>query len=155
MPGPCSVSCGVGRRVRTRDRIRIADHGGTDCIGESVQLNEVCSLELCPVDCEWSSWTWSGCSTTCGPGERLGTRNVLRERQGEGKDCLGDRTSREDCSQKECCSWGSWSEWSQLSDVLVLSRDGLGDEEVGVERRISGQVGGSHCTQTRNEECQD
>ena len=154
MPGSCSVSCGEGRRIRTRDKIRIADHGGTDCYGDSVQLDVVCSSELCPVDCEWSNWTWSECSVTCGNGERLGTRTVLRERQGAGQACSGRSSTREVCSQKACCDWGSWSEWSPLSDVLVLSREGL-DEAVGVERRISGQIGGDHCTQIRNEDCLD
>ena len=146
--GSCSVTCGSGRRIRTRSKERTAGHGGTDCSGDSYSLGDPCIEEDCPVNCEWSSWSWSGCSVTCGIGERIGTRTVDLPRAGQGRDCSGDRILREPCTLPACCNWGTWSEWSVTSDVLVLARDGAGF----VERRSSEQTGGEHCNLVKNQE---
>lgn len=42
----CSTTCGGGQRNRTRE-CNDALHGGTDCIGESMQ-NESCNTQNCP-----------------------------------------------------------------------------------------------------------
>ena len=70
-----------------------------------------------PVDCEWSSWAWSGCSVSCGPGGRQeATRVITRYSQHGGRPCGSVTRASRDCEGVEqlCpadCVWGHWSQW--------------------------------------------
>jgi hypothetical protein len=55
-----------------------------------------------PVDCEWSEWTESPCSSDCN-GEMTLTRHVIREAECGGKDCDGHSEVDEECNVEECC----------------------------------------------------
>ncbi|GFN97235.1 sco-spondin-like [Plakobranchus ocellatus] len=70
----CSVTCGNGTQVRTRDC-----HGpfydGQDCDGPANDTRD-CMDQHCPVDGVWEAWSvWSECSLTCANGTRTRYRN--------------------------------------------------------------------------------
>ena len=53
-------------------------HGGQIC-PEEYERYMPCSLDPCPIDCEYSEWSgWSPCDASCGPGEQIVTRMVIR-----------------------------------------------------------------------------
>ncbi|KAL1462776.1 hypothetical protein WDU94_014584 [Cyamophila willieti] len=55
------------------------------------------------VDCELGEWgPWGDCSTKCGRGFRLKTREVLVQSQGRGKPCPLVLTKRRSCKGVEC-----------------------------------------------------
>lgn len=64
---PCSVTCGMGKRTRTRHCKGGVTGKDSECHGE-VAETEPCQKGPCPMLCEWGCWT--PCSTTCGPGIR-------------------------------------------------------------------------------------
>ncbi|KAG7477528.1 hypothetical protein MATL_G00070590 [Megalops atlanticus] len=60
----CSVTCGIGEQVRTRQCDSPAPrHGGLNCSGEATST-QLCNTRIhCPVDGQWSEWTeWDRCS---------------------------------------------------------------------------------------------
>ncbi|KAF7236260.1 SCO-spondin, partial [Varanus komodoensis] len=71
--GPCSRSCNVGTRWRSRSRSDpAASAGGEPCQGADVEVG-FCSLQPCPgAGAEWGPW--SECSVPCGGGYRNRTR---------------------------------------------------------------------------------
>ena len=85
-----------------------------------------------PVDCEWSPWSWSACSVSCGAGGRQeATRFITRYSQHGGRPCGSVSRASRDCEgeEGECpadCVWGQWSQWGcsgnkHLSSLLSLS----------------------------------
>uniref|UniRef100_A0A8D2L3M7 SCO-spondin n=1 Tax=Varanus komodoensis TaxID=61221 RepID=A0A8D2L3M7_VARKO len=69
--GPCSRSCNVGTRWRSRSRSDpAASAGGEPCQGADVEVG-FCSLQPC-AGAEWGPW--SECSVPCGGGYRNRTR---------------------------------------------------------------------------------
>ena len=113
----CSVTCGSGRREKTRQC-----QGGTGCRGHS-RKTETCNTRRCPCmyiikttshkhsSCNqggipdvvilivvWSSWgSWASCSRTCGSG----IRQQSRQCEG-GKGCEGERTKTASCNIRRC-----------------------------------------------------
>eukprot|EP00923_Selenidium_pygospionis_P043681 GHVN01075401.1.p1 GENE.GHVN01075401.1~~GHVN01075401.1.p1 ORF type:complete len:405 (+),score=35.87 GHVN01075401.1:180-1217(+) len=113
----CDVSCGSGRRTRSRtvkeselpiegDVCPYLDDTGTCTSPERPN---------CPVDCEVGNWAaWGPCSTTCGPGLKTRTR-VITEQPQHGGDACPPLDDNADCQVLECpvdCIVGVWSEWS-------------------------------------------
>ena len=98
---PCSVTCGDGRRRRTRDCSPLTR--GQTCDGEDTEE------ETCGQPCStWTSWSpWSPCSSSCGPGRRTRDRTC---QAGPGRlglltsECPGPSQGREECSQQDCPS---------------------------------------------------
>ena len=115
-PGPCSTSCGTGSQTRSRTCTNPAPtNGGTPCVGEST-MTEPCSIQLCPVDGGWSSWSVGACDRTCGGGTRTKTRTCTNPAPvGSGSTCSGSFSETEACNQEGCAVDGGWSGWSSPS----------------------------------------
>ena len=67
------------------------------------------------VDCEWSPWSWSSCSTSCGRGRESGTRSILRKSRNGGQPCGSVVRATRDCQGPPCpvdCVWGDWTDWA-------------------------------------------
>ena len=68
-----------------------------------------------PINCEWSSWSWSPCSATCGPGVEVGRRFVTRYSDLGGRPCGSETRRTRSCNLGACvtnCQWGEWSPWA-------------------------------------------
>lgn len=109
---PCSVSCGVGMRSRTRTCLSIIDDHKSNCRETSVEY-EKCEKPSC--DCKftsfrlcyncnefffmvafngWSSWSgWSLCNSN---GERNRSRKCLRETP-DSSECQGNEREVRSC----------------------------------------------------------
>ena len=101
--GACTVSCQGGVRTRTRKLIWKSDIQGS-CQDPEIDF-ERCNEQNCPVDCKLSSWTtWSACSSTCGPGNKMRYRIVFSESDLGGVKCPSEeeRTERVSCGNQEC-----------------------------------------------------
>ncbi|GIY13520.1 hypothetical protein CDAR_68362 [Caerostris darwini] len=117
---PCSSSCGVGVRKRSR----ICDNpkpqfGGSDCIGDGIETDS-CLILKCPVDGGWSAWSyWQPCSVTCGEGIQFRLRECNNpEPLHGGSFCYGETKEEQECNIAECPingEWGDWNEWSLCS----------------------------------------
>ncbi|CAL1127820.1 unnamed protein product [Cladocopium goreaui] len=90
----CSVTCGPGISERNREVQFPAAFGGRECgaVGGNLTYEKkYCSVETCPVDCEWYDWQdWRGCSTSCGPGTGIRMRVVETPMLHGGKDQKGE-----------------------------------------------------------------
>ena len=69
------------------------------------------------MDCLLGSWTkWSECSSSCGGGVELRTRQILVVAAHGGVACnTSDLLQSTACEEVPCpihCVWGHWSEWS-------------------------------------------
>jgi len=76
--GMCD-KCG-GQRVRSKDPVQEATHGGRPCSAADIRQVGVCPDGCLVVEgsCSWSDWgLWSKCTTTCGAGQR-GRRRELK-----------------------------------------------------------------------------
>ncbi|CAH1800657.1 unnamed protein product [Owenia fusiformis] len=106
----CSVSCGSGKRRRTRTRSKQFIIGYTgSCTGNSQESFTLsCDNPPCQKGCRWSSWSpWrSGkCSVTCGSGTK--SRSRTRTKQfinGYRGTCTGNskQSSTERCVKSPC-----------------------------------------------------
>ena len=72
---------------------------------EHFPLVHICKLYSIYVSfiakCEWGSWNVGQCSTTCGEGLRIDTRNKTVI-ENEGEFCVGKSTKPETCNIREC-----------------------------------------------------
>ena len=74
----CSASCGEGYQVRVRYCNNPTPmYGGKDCKGFAEERITCRAASDCAVNGRWSRWTkWGACTTTCGKGKRIATRNM-------------------------------------------------------------------------------
>ncbi|KAG7477529.1 hypothetical protein MATL_G00070600 [Megalops atlanticus] len=119
----CSVTCGIGERVRTRQCDSPAPrHGGLYCSGEATST-QLCNTRIhCPVDGQWSEWTeWDRCSRigkninckTYSAGTQRRERTCLHKDFG-GDICPGSFIETRICYDIEKCRmYGNYSEWSE------------------------------------------
>ncbi|KAG8182020.1 hypothetical protein JTE90_013951 [Oedothorax gibbosus] len=117
---PCSATCGLGQRMRSRscDNPK-PEFGGSNCTGSHIE-EDSCLITKCPIDGHWSAWSdWQPCTVTCGVGVQVRTRECNNpEPLYGGNFCYGTDTDSQDCSAVECPvhgEWGLWSEWSLCS----------------------------------------
>ena len=54
-----------------------------------------------PVDCQWSEWTITPCSASCGKGYREKIRSKTVEEK-DGGVCSGENVEKAYCNHKEC-----------------------------------------------------
>uniref|UniRef100_A0A7S4PXZ7 Spondin domain-containing protein n=1 Tax=Alexandrium monilatum TaxID=311494 RepID=A0A7S4PXZ7_9DINO len=123
--GDCTGLC-----VRQRGVARPNNECGRPCqvdIIETKRCATDCHEEVvCPkgTDCQWGDWTdWSGCSCTCGGGQKTRDRQIKVAPQGNGKKCPAKTTtemvpcSTQPCGAVECIdgTWGDWGEWGICS----------------------------------------
>uniref|UniRef100_UPI00193A61B8 uncharacterized protein LOC120335429 n=1 Tax=Styela clava TaxID=7725 RepID=UPI00193A61B8 len=106
----CSVDCGQGVRTRFRSCAN-GEIGEPGCKGDSEQ-EDSCTRGNCPF---WSNWrTWSGCSETCGGGERTRSRRCINGVAGE-EGCTGDFQETDICNIEDCPFWAQWGEFTACS----------------------------------------
>uniref|UniRef100_A0A183FSC8 Spondin-1 n=1 Tax=Heligmosomoides polygyrus TaxID=6339 RepID=A0A183FSC8_HELPZ len=89
--GNCSVTCGRGKRTRTRVFPR---NGGTPC-PEHLTQELRCELRPCPsAQCRVGAWSrWSRCSVACGEGVQVRRRRIQKGRTGDWEEA--------ECAEKE------------------------------------------------------
>ncbi|KAK5971839.1 BPTI/Kunitz inhibitor domain-containing protein, partial [Trichostrongylus colubriformis] len=92
--GNCSVTCGRGKRTRTRQIKVFPRNGGTPCPEHLIQELR-CELRPCPSpQCMVGTWSrWSRCSVTCGEGVQTRRRRVQKGRTGDWEEA--------ECHEKE------------------------------------------------------
>jgi hypothetical protein len=116
-PGECTVECGGGERVLTREVVTPASNGGAEC---PIMLEkEPCNMQPCPIDCVVDEWSEFGaCSKDCGGGIQSRVRRAITEDEHGGEPC-GDLSETIECNVDACdlpCELeAEWSEWSECS----------------------------------------
>lgn len=115
----CSVTCGIGQRLRSRNQTR---RGSVLCAGAMAEVAS-CTRDACysrpSQDCEWGSWHEWGACTKCS-GQRFRHRSISKFALNGGKPCeAGDLLETMDCP-RHCndpayCTWSSWSDWGACS----------------------------------------
>ena len=81
---PCSKTCGSGVKVISRTEKVKALNGGRPCFGDGTKT-ELCNIQDCPIDCQWSEWHYGPCSKTCGRGGKVISRTEKVKAQNGGK----------------------------------------------------------------------
>jgi hypothetical protein len=146
----CSATCGNGWRYATRSVVTPAVSGGKPCA--SLEREEACHLEPCPVDCVVTSFSrWSECTKSCGGGARFIARSVAVAPAAGGKACP-PLTKTEECQSQPCpidCQTEGYSDWSDCSKQC--------DEGVGQMQRSRvvvrlGAYGGVSCDAAKHME---
>ncbi|XP_023024840.1 extracellular matrix protein f-spondin [Leptinotarsa decemlineata] len=139
----CSVTCGKGLRMRTRE-YKMAEKAKRNNCNRQLVSKEMCvaAVAECEVDehdsqeidalgdntgvCATTDWSgWSTCSETCGAGTRMRTRKFV-DRKGRKKCPHISIMEKEKCMNRECradelelpdplCPTTQWSDWSPCS----------------------------------------
>eukprot|EP00913_Durusdinium_trenchii_P007279 g6841.t1 len=126
--GLCSGQCGSGQQTRDRSIARPAQGDGQRC---ETTLSETRSCEggsggsgCGVVNCQWGTWSaWSGCTCSCGGGQRTRNRHIAQTPQNGGAMCEPNHKEEiepcntHSCEQSTCRDgeWGFWQEWSPCS----------------------------------------
>ncbi|XP_071042320.1 spondin-1 isoform X3 [Parasteatoda tepidariorum] len=120
---PCSVTCGQGVKMRSRQYLNKQKADMTGCTVPLVD-KEMCNPSCVgDVSCRTTEWgEWSECSVTCGKGLRTRSRKYLDNRAR--KTCALELMEKETCMgmkpvceveekhQDPKCAVTHWSEWS-------------------------------------------
>ena len=114
----CSVSCGEGVHVRTRECTSPApQYGGRYCEGPDTEKSPCFTNIMCPINGNWGFWGQYGkCSVTCGIGIQTRTRTCSNPApQYGGELCFGNNAEDRPCDTKIYCpihgGWTLWSKW--------------------------------------------
>ncbi|XP_052102861.1 uncharacterized protein LOC127736386 [Mytilus californianus] len=101
----CSVTCGVGSRLRYRQCSNpYPQHGGKNCTGNITEHVTCLQYNPCPVHGAWSVWSETICSVTCGVGTSLRSRNCSNPHpQYGGNNCTGNSIDHVTCTQPNKC----------------------------------------------------
>ncbi|KAH3860504.1 coadhesin-like [Dreissena polymorpha] len=105
---PCSVTCGRGNQIRTRNCSNpTPQFGGKPC-DDALHFSESrdCNTHSCTMDGHWSLWShWQTCSVTCGLGSRIRIRTCSNPTPlNGGHPCDNPLTYRETepCTMENC-----------------------------------------------------
>jgi hypothetical protein len=118
-PHECDDGAGPGTQTNKRTVITDAQFNGEGC--PKLNDSRSCGTDACPEwPCEVGAWTsWSGCSKTCGTGEKIRTRSItLMPSSGKLSDCPELLDSQE-CNTQVCpidCE-GNWSQWGDCTNA--------------------------------------
>jgi len=101
--GGCSKTCGGGTQRGTRScNNPPPSNGGKNCVGSGVTHRQ-CNTQPCPGDGGWSTWSYGGCSKTCGGGTQRGTRSCNNPPPSNGgKNCVGSGVTNRECNTQPC-----------------------------------------------------
>ncbi|KAL4230559.1 Thrombospondin type 1 repeat-containing protein [Mactra antiquata] len=145
---PCSASCGIGIRGRSRVCTNpMPEFGGKFCDGPQNEKADCDSGVPCPIDGNWSPWSEFGqCNVPCGIGFQ--TRERLCNNpppQFGGNLCFGGNTDDRPCDTGIFCPVnGGWTEWSPFGRCSVDC--GIGMQERSREcANPQPQYGGLSC----------
>jgi len=96
----CTTTCEAGSTARERLVLKAAINNGTECQGDSLEI-EVCNEDVCcPVDCVWRVWEqWQSCPSGCGA-KKLRTRRVSIPAFCNGTECQGHDFEEMPCSRE-------------------------------------------------------
>lgn len=120
----CTTTCGIGQQSRQRQVAHNRDLGGEGCTAALSQTAECTRNATCPsTDGRWGDWSsWSGCSRSCGGGQKERFREVAVMPSGGGAPVEGGDRELAECSTQRCspeaCQdgvWNSWESWSPCS----------------------------------------
>jgi len=92
---PCSVSCGTGKRSRTR---YLLDFGADASVCPTLVTTDNCVQSCCPVDCKFSYSAWDPCSPQ---GYRRRYVTIVQQPACGGAPCPVCRVERDDCTPPE------------------------------------------------------
>ena len=99
--GPCSLTCGGGVKVLTREILKEAEGHGA-CAGDTMVVS-LCHNQPCDRDCLWADWeAEAACSKACGGGAQTLTRRRARNASGNGLPCQGENTRLAHCNEALC-----------------------------------------------------
>jgi hypothetical protein len=161
--GPCSKSCGAGKRVRRRRVVTQVAHNGTIC--PNLADEEPCNAHECPEDCTASEWSdWSTCTSSCQIDASnnyfntpAGTIERHRHLLGAGAPLWGGAACPHlsetlECNRQACpidCVNTAWTGWSACSrSCHHTSGAGQGDRGMKWRMRqiaVHSAYGGSPC----------
>eukprot|EP00747_Dinoflagellata_sp_TGD_P219496 gnl/TRDRNA2_/TRDRNA2_91604_c0_seq6.p1 gnl/TRDRNA2_/TRDRNA2_91604_c0~~gnl/TRDRNA2_/TRDRNA2_91604_c0_seq6.p1 ORF type:complete len:445 (-),score=72.64 gnl/TRDRNA2_/TRDRNA2_91604_c0_seq6:313-1482(-) len=82
----CSAECEGGNMTLVRQVVVQAGDAGAKC--PALEATVDCNKAPCAVDCEVSGWSgWSSCSMSCGGGQRVRSREILKNGTSTGAPC--------------------------------------------------------------------
>lgn len=130
---PCTKSCGVGLKTRTREcdnPVPVGDGRNCSHIGPAIE-NWPCNTQACPVSGGYTPWSAFGpCTKSCAGGTHFRTRNCTNPApEAGGQDCtrLGSPKETAYCNIHPCPIDGVYGQWSKFS---ACSRTCGGGESV-------------------------
>eukprot|EP00929_Paragymnodinium_shiwhaense_P115847 TRINITY_DN8499_c0_g8_i1.p1 TRINITY_DN8499_c0_g8~~TRINITY_DN8499_c0_g8_i1.p1 ORF type:complete len:5046 (+),score=966.34 TRINITY_DN8499_c0_g8_i1:123-15260(+) len=145
----CSQTCDGGEKVRQREQLQVARHGGAPCIGEAREEPK-CNTMMCPSDCQWDSWDqWTACGTSCGGGLRKRERREVSKAKNGGNPCTGSKKQSVVCNSDACpidCNWYTWSPFTACTQTC-----GGGRKTRSRQKRTLTQNGGLACAGNQEE----
>ncbi|XP_048746179.2 uncharacterized protein LOC125658800 [Ostrea edulis] len=124
--GACSVTCGSGKKSRSRSCNNPAPTGGgSNCPGSSTS-SATCTLSACPIDGNWGNWgSYGSCTKSCGGGTQSRSRSCSNPvPQYGGKSCSGSSSSSQSCNTHYCPIDGKWASWGSYGTCTVTCGGG-------------------------------
>jgi len=146
---PCTVTCGHGQIVRTRQVTTDAKFGGKAC-GPLFKLAG-CAHAPCPIDCVVSPWSqWSTCTKSCNGGTTSRKREILQPPTFGGVGCpIHDVTKP--CNDHKCVLPTCHADLAQCK----VSTDAFGSSHIQITHGQMMHLGGFfHCHRVGSVKCQ-
>jgi len=145
----CTEECGQGFQYRSRITIQEATNGGVSC--GTLQQDQFCNEQPCPVDCSYGEWSeYSDCSSSCGRGQKSRTRSTTAPLHG-GKACDAAYELKE-CDNGQCpihCQLQDWEAWGACSKTCGSSGN-TQTRQRSVD--VQAQFGGEACNEADKSE---
>ncbi|XP_068104787.1 properdin-like [Hyperolius riggenbachi] len=126
----CSVTCGLGKRKRSRSCSKPAPICGGNCPGNEQEVGQCDTKQVCPTHGQWSNWVnWGPCTSSCRPDgssvfpiqsrTRL-CNNPPPSKSPPGNPCSGPSGETRECASVPYCPVdGGWGEWQNPSECSV------------------------------------